>query len=355
MINGHYFPFESSLLHDDKVDRLTNKLGAAGFGVYVLLLNELRYRENYRCSVRSLRKVAGMINADLKMVKQVVYDFGLFNIEEKEDETYFFSDYMLRVMDNLEQKRRKCSEAGKKSAKARKKKSEMASSNDLLTIEKKRVEKNKSEKKKTNNNILKTTSITASKVIEGEDDSSSNSSSFKNNDITKNASKGDGSALNYIVQRYLNGGGPIDEPVYKSGEWVDHVHEIFEDEEWTKRMDKHTKMKGNFFTIFWDVIIQEFKDHVILQTTDSKPMTLNEIKVYFANFMRPDTHTYERVKDKIETMFYGNIHDKTNGFETLSRKNKRRYYGIPIPDDAPPRPDKDSHWNSRIKEWEYRT
>lgn len=354
MINGHYFPFESSLLHEDKVDSLTNKLGVAGFGMYVLLLNELRYRESYRCSVGSLRKVAGMINADVEMARQVVYDFGLFNIEEKNNETYFFSDYILRVMDNLEQKRRKCSEAGKQSAKTRKKKSEAGNSNVRSTIEKKRTDKSRTDKKKVNNNILKATSITADTVIEGEDDSKSSSSFLKNNDITKNTSEPDGSVITRTPGRVQGANGMVGETVYPAGEWTEHIHEIFEDKKWAKQMETCAALEPGFFVTYRDIMIKMFREHAILQTSDNNPMTLSEIKVYFSHFMRPDTHTYQQVKDKIEEIYYSRYMHMANGFESMSMDKQRYYMGLLIPDDAPPRPDKYSHWNYRTREWEYR-
>lgn len=87
--------------------------GSAGFGLYVMLLEQLRNSENYSIRFEPQVLAWSLHEPDVDRLTRVIQDYGLFTIAE--DGT-MSSPWLCSVMAEHDNKRAKLSAAGKKSA-----------------------------------------------------------------------------------------------------------------------------------------------------------------------------------------------------------------------------------------------
>ena len=106
----NYFSHDSNARNDEKLVRLRMKQGAAGYGVYFMILERLREEADYM-SAKDYNMIAFDLRVDSAIVKSVVEDFGLFTFTD--DGKCFYSESFTRRMDIKETLRRQRSEGGK--------------------------------------------------------------------------------------------------------------------------------------------------------------------------------------------------------------------------------------------------
>ena len=106
----NYFSHDSNARNDEKLVRLRMKQGAAGYGVYFMILERLREEADYM-SAKDYNMIAFDLRVDAAIVKSVVEDFGLFTFTD--DGKCFYSESFTRRMDIKDTLRRKRSEGGK--------------------------------------------------------------------------------------------------------------------------------------------------------------------------------------------------------------------------------------------------
>lgn len=108
----NYFSHDSNARNDEKIIRLRMRHGAAGYGVYFMLLERMREEEDCVMS-KDYDMIAFDLRVESSLVESVVEDFGLFNFTE--DNEQFYSESFNRRMDAV----RSRSEVRKKSARSR--------------------------------------------------------------------------------------------------------------------------------------------------------------------------------------------------------------------------------------------
>ena len=106
----NYFSHDSNARNDEKLVRLRMRHGAAGYGVYFMLLERLREEADYM-SAKDYNMIAFDLRVDAAIVKSVVEDFGLFTFTD--DGKCFYSVSLNRRMDIKDTLRRQRSEGGK--------------------------------------------------------------------------------------------------------------------------------------------------------------------------------------------------------------------------------------------------
>ena len=106
----NYFSHDSSARNDEKLVRLRMKQGAAGYGVYFMILERLREEADYM-SAKDYNMIAFDLRVDAAIVKSVVEDFGLFTFTD--DGKCFYSESFTRRMDIKDTLRHQRSEGGK--------------------------------------------------------------------------------------------------------------------------------------------------------------------------------------------------------------------------------------------------
>lgn len=112
----NFFPHDANARHDEKVIHLRMRHGAAGYGVYFMVLERLREENNYM-SVKDYNMIAFDLRVDAAIVKSVVEDFGLFVFTD--DGKYFYSESFSRRMNVKDAQRKTRAAAGKAAAQKR--------------------------------------------------------------------------------------------------------------------------------------------------------------------------------------------------------------------------------------------
>ena len=107
----NYFSHDSNARNDEKLVRLRMKHGAAGYGVYFMILERLRDEADYM-SAKDYNMIAFDLRVDAAIVKSVVEDFGLFTFTD--DGKCFYSESFTRRMLVMEEASSRRSVAGKK-------------------------------------------------------------------------------------------------------------------------------------------------------------------------------------------------------------------------------------------------
>ena len=115
---NRYFSHDSDAFLDSRIIKMRAKLGLAGYGAYWMIIERLRTAEQYRHEC-DYDVFACLANSDAELFRSVIEDFDLFDFEENDGQTYFYSASLLRRMLHMEDIIEKRREAGRKGAEAR--------------------------------------------------------------------------------------------------------------------------------------------------------------------------------------------------------------------------------------------
>ena len=113
----NYFSHDSNARNDERIIRLRMKYGAAGYGVFFMVLERMRDATGYMCAT-DYNAISYDLRVDAELIRAVVEDFELFKFTD--DHAFFYSSSMLRRMKQKDEVSRKRSEAGKRGGRPRK-------------------------------------------------------------------------------------------------------------------------------------------------------------------------------------------------------------------------------------------
>ena len=122
--------------------------------------------------------------------------------------------------------------------------------------------------------------------------------------------------------------------------WERYIDELKDDEQWMGLVAMRSGLKQQFYTLF-PRIVESFKRHVRAIGNEGHIVSSGDAKHYFWFFMNPSSPTYKNLilelqKPADKGKYKYEDRDPTTG--------KRSYCGVPIPDDAPPRPNSQAVW-----------
>ena len=97
----NYLPHPSNMRTCDAVLAMRISEGAAGYGIYMMLLEMLRDADERRLTLNPAHLAFAINEADKTLVERVVKDYGLFTIGE---DGRFSSPWLEDAMDEYDQK-----------------------------------------------------------------------------------------------------------------------------------------------------------------------------------------------------------------------------------------------------------
>ena len=123
--------------------------------------------------------------------------------------------------------------------------------------------------------------------------------------------------------------------------WEQYVDSLQQEQEWKDIMAMRTGLKQQFFSLY-PRMVEQFKQHVRLLGNESRILSPSDAKHYFCFFLDPGSTTFRRMmaelqKPKDKGAYKYEDHDPITG--------QRSYCGVPIPADAPPRPNIQAVWS----------
>jgi hypothetical protein len=145
--DSYYFPHDYNARNDNKIISVRMKYGAAGYGVYFMLIEKLRESADYKC-VKDYNTIAFDLRVDASIVKSIVEDFGLFAFTESGE--CFYSESLLQRMIPLDNLRKKRSKAGKAGMKNRWESEQLKQTDNNVITQLPKSDNNKSKVNKSN-------------------------------------------------------------------------------------------------------------------------------------------------------------------------------------------------------------
>lgn len=141
----------------------------------------------------------------------------------------------------------------------------------------------------------------------------------------------------------------------KSGEmlrWECYINEAFKVQSWVEIVGMMSGLKGDFLNNL-PFIRSMFKKHVVVQGSTERITSVSEAQAYFANYIRPGKPTRLFLEEKLkERSWMQNESTSFSPYETYNPlTGERSYCGVPLPADAPPRPNGRATWDNLKQSW----
>ena len=133
--------------------------------------------------------------------------------------------------------------------------------------------------------------------------------------------------------------------------WQQYVAELNSDSEWGQIVC----MKSGYGALLkkhWKTAKELFRQHVIAMGKEQSLLTQDEAKRYFMSFAATCPTTAGELRQQLLRLEQAATATADPYRYEQRLDGRRTCNGRPIPDDAPPRPDDHSTWNSRLKRWE---
>ena len=290
MKRDQYIPHEVSMRSTNEVMNLIKKEGIAGYGIYWALMEYLRIQDNYVGDMEALDVLKRELKIRQAKLDKVLHGYGLFVCNGNT----FYSPKLNEVMKPFEQRRV-------------------------------RIEAYKRQKEKEN-----------SLIISGEVPEKSDIVSFEG----KGKGKGKEERKTTSSLKENDDDGLI--PVSSTPAWERYVDDLRHEQSWLEIMAMRSGL-GKAFVQRFDKVLQLFKEHVQSVAHESHIISPSEAKRYFCFFNTPGSATFRKLVEELQKpidkgKFRFEDRDPTTG--------ERSYCGIPIPNDAPPRPNDQAVWNN---------
>ena len=109
MKESFYFSHDSNARNDVKIIKLRRQLGMEGYGIYWALIEMLRDAPGNKLPIESIDDIGFSINCSKEKVEAVIRNYDLFMI----DNEMFFSDRLIRSMNQYKELKTSRSKAGK--------------------------------------------------------------------------------------------------------------------------------------------------------------------------------------------------------------------------------------------------
>ena len=177
--------------------------------------------------------------------------------------------------------------------------------------------------------------------------------SFKQNFIREEKNRGEKKKKDDVDIIETNGS--IDDDMKfcsgkKSGEmlrWECYINEAFKVQSWVEIVGMMSGLKGDFLNNL-PFIRSMFKKHVVVQGSTERITSVSEAQAYFANYIRPGKPTRLFLEEKLKER--SRMQNESTSFSPYETYNpltgERSYCGVPLPADAPPRPNGRATWDN---------
>ena len=284
MKKDQYIPHEVHTRNTNEVVQLIEKEGMAGYGIYWALMEYLRAQDDYTGDIRALKSLARQLKTSIDRLLRILKNYGLFEVTD----FTFRSRKLEAVMKPLEDKR--------KAMKAR-------SCDDRETT----VQRKACNSLEINDDSF-LSKVKESKVKE------SKVSSSKEDDVVA--------------------------AVPVSLAWERYVDELAHEQSWIEIMAMRSGLGEGFVQRFGEVL-KHFKQHIQAVGNEKDIQSPSDAKRYFCFFNTPGSVTFRKLVDELQKPIDKGKY-KYEDYDSAT--GQRSYCGVPIPADAPPRPNSQAVW-----------
>ena len=134
--------------------------------------------------------------------------------------------------------------------------------------------------------------------------------------------------------------------------WEQCINEAFITQSWLEAVGMMSGLKELFLNNL-SFIRDLFKKHVVAQGNTGGITSVSEAEAYFANYIRRERPTRLCLEEKLkERSRMQNESTSLSPYETYNPlTGERSYCGVPLPADAPPRPNGRATWDNLKQSW----
>ena len=297
MKNYDFIPHAANMRSCSQVLHLIESEGAAGYGFYWVLLEYLREQPLYTGDVRAIKNIARQMKVRLDKAMRILNNYGLFILED----TRFRSPYLDEKLRNMKPKRSKSCPQNEETV-------SKVSCNTLKINDASFKNKNIEEEKEEDTS----SPISSPTATEGEEVKAE--------------------VAEVVAEEAL--------PVSFVPAWERYVDELREDEQWKELVAMRSGLKEKFYELF-PRIVEAFKRHVRSIGNEGQILSPGDAKHYFWFFMSPSSPTYKNLILELQKPLDKGEY-KHEDYDPAT--GQRSYCGVPIPADAPPRPNGQAVW-----------
>ena len=292
MKKDQYIPHEVSMRNTTEVMNLIESEGMAGYGIYWALMEYLRVQDGYIGHLRALDPLKRQLKIRQPKLDKVLHGYGLFICVGNN----FYSPKLNEVMKPFEDRRARIEAYKRKKEKENALEiSEVGSEkSDIVSFEVKGKVKGKGKEETT-------------------------------------SSKEEKSGVDVV--------GMIDDvPVALA--WERYVDELAQEQQWIEVMAMRSGLGLVFVNRFPDVL-KHFKQHVQAVGNEKDIQSPSDAKRYFCFYNTPGSTPFRQLVAELQKPIDKGKY-KHEDYDAAT--GQRSYCGVPIPADAPPRPNGQAVW-----------
>ena len=291
MKRDQYIPHEVSMRNTSEVMNLIEQEGMSGYGIYWALMEYLRVQDGYVGNLQTLAPLKRQLKIRQPKLDKVLYGFGLFICNGNT----FYSPKLNEVMKPFEDRRA-------------------------------RIEAYKRRKEK--DNSLETNDVGTEK-----------------GDIVSFEGKGKGEGKGKTTSKEEKGGGDAVavsvSSVPTTLAWERYIDELQQEQQWIEVMAMRSGL-GLVFVNRFPEVLRLFKLHVQAVGSEKDIQSPGDAKRYFCFYNTPGSAPFRQLVAELQKPI---DRGKYKHEDYDSATGQRSYCGIPIPSDAPPRPNGQAVWN----------
>lgn len=371
-----------SLMSDYKMMKLNADMKCMGLGLYLKTILFLRKQEEYKHDFNELDLLAEQWGVTVENLQHLIKDFNLFVITE---DGYFRSLYLDEVMGYQNKLSEKRAAAGSKGGKSSKKKTVKATVPTVSEIGRDGINEGKGDdapcmdskeeiymvnsaennvknsaesmKNATEKNTDEFLTEKSFQCVDNECCNEPLQASFKQNFIREEENREE-KKNNSNKEKEIIAVAAVDEPsrFSESSEtiprWEQCINEAFTIRSWLEAVGMMSGLKELFLNNL-SFIRDLFKKHVVAQGNTGGITSVSEAEAYFANYIRRERPTRLFLEEKLKER--SRMQKESVSFSPYESYNlqtgERSYCGVPLPADAPPRPNGRVTWDNLKKRW----
>lgn len=312
-----YFPHPLLAYTDNELLRMIMQDGLKAYGLYWLVMEKLYQQPQHFLAPQTASFIQNLYDVSDELMESVLYNYGLFYLDEKMNLHSKAIDDYREALDNMEDE---------------KKRNTKPHVNNSLKANGNAEDFNTREMKKTSN-IQKNPSPIINKEI-----NKKNSSSEESGKEKEEANGLKVTDLNAVT------------PDMRPNAWEENLQEAMNDTSWYEVVAIQSGIprlmmeeKEWFFNYL--------REQIILRGNESSMNSLHEIKNYFANLTRQGSHVSSTTQVALKKFLKNRQEQQQcSPYETITN-GIRTYDGHPIPAYAKPRPSAAHIWNPVTNEW----
>ena len=355
-----------SLMSDYKMMKLNAEMKCMGIGLYIQMILFLRRQQEYKHDFNELDLLAEQWGATVEDLQHLIKDFNLFVITE---DGYFRCLYLDEVMGYQNKLSEQRAAAGSKGGRSSKKKTaqiaeKVITSTVLVAADKEaddeannkengaKCMKNTIEKSDDENIAENTIQYIDNECVD-ECSQASVKQNFireeKNREEKKNNNNKEKEIIAVAAVDKLPRFSELSETIPR---WEQCINEAFITQSWLEAVGMMSGLKELFLNNL-SFIRDLFKKHVVAQGNTGGITSVSEAEAYFANYIRRERPTRLFLEEKLkERSRMQNESTSLSPYETYNPlTGERSYCGVPLPADAPPRPNGRATWDNLKQSW----